>query len=194
MSDEQQLSDLTDVSLPRGLDVTEARARLRADGPNILPPKPPVPLGRRVITALREPLVLVLLAAMVLTVVSRDLGDTLIIALVVLVNTTLAVRQEVGAERDAQALASLVPRGSRVVREGRASDVPSSELVRGDLVVLRAGDMVPADCRLLDGVEIAVDESALTASRCRWRRPRMTLRPTRCSGRVPLSCRVVVEQ
>jgi Ca2+-transporting ATPase len=99
---------------------------------------------------------------MVLTVLSRDLGDTVIIALVVLVNTALAVRQEVRSEHDAQALATLVPRLSRVVRGGRASDVPSRDLVRGDLVVLRAGDMVPADCRLVDGIDLAVDESALT--------------------------------
>jgi P-type Ca2+ transporter type 2C len=156
------LGDPISVDDSQGLDETEAQNRLRVDGPNVLPPRPPVPLTRRVLTALREPLVLVLLAAMVLTVLSRDLGDTVIIALVVLVNTTLAVRQEVRAEHDAQALAMLVPRMSRVVRDGRASDLPSRDLVRGDLVVLRAGDMVPADCRLVDGVNIAVDESALT--------------------------------
>jgi Ca2+-transporting ATPase len=163
---DEQLDERRDVpggsARPAGLDEHEARRRLRVDGPNVLPPRPPVPLGRRVLTALRDPLVVVLLAAMVLTVLSRDLGDTVIIALVVIVNTTLAVRQEVRAERDAQALAELVPQTSRVVRGGRPADVPSRDLVRGDLVVLRAGDMVPADCGLVESVDLTVDESALT--------------------------------
>ncbi len=154
--------DTLQGSSARGLSPDEAIVRLRRDGPNRLPPPPSTPLWRRVATALRDPLVLVLLAALVLTVVSRDVGDTVIIALVVLVNTGLAVRQEVRADRDARALESLVPRRSRVLRGGRLVDVLSADLVRGDLVLLRAGDMVPADSRLVDGVDVAVDESALT--------------------------------
>ena len=66
------------------------------------------------------------------------------------------------SERDARALAGLVSLTSRAVRDGRVTDVPSTELVPGDLVVLRAGDLVPADCHLVQGVDLAVDESALT--------------------------------
>ncbi len=146
----------------RGLDRATAAARKEADGPNVLPAAPRVPLRRRVLIALRDPLMLVLLAAMALTVLSRDAGDTAIIALVVIVNTTLAVRQEVRADQDARALSTLVPRTSRVVRDGLACEAQSSDLVRGDVVVLRAGDMVPADCRLLQSTAVSVDESALT--------------------------------
>ncbi len=152
---------MTDVA-EAGLTVAEAGQRLEQDGANALPPPPATPLLRRVGAAVRDPLVLVLLGALVMTVLSRDVADSAIIALVVLVNTTLAVRQEVRADQDARALESLVPRRSRVVRDGAATTVPSADLVRGDLLLLRAGDMVPADCRLLDGVDVAVDESALT--------------------------------
>jgi P-type Ca2+ transporter type 2C len=84
---------------PAGLTPEEAADRLRRFGPNRLPAPHPVPLWRRVVRALGDPLVLVLLAAMALTVGTGDHTDALVITLVVLVNTTLGVRQELTADR-----------------------------------------------------------------------------------------------
>ena len=85
----------------------------------------------RVVRALRDPLVIVLLGALVLTLVTADFTDAAVIALVVLVNTTLAVRQEVSADRAVRALSSLVSPSARVTRDGREQSVPVADLVPG---------------------------------------------------------------
>ncbi|MEO5983307.1 MAG: cation-translocating P-type ATPase [Pedococcus sp.] len=144
---------LTDVEVHRLLDV---------HGSNTLPSAPPPPVMARVVRALRDPLVIVLLGALVLTLVTADFTDAAVIALVVLVNTTLAVRQEVSADRAVRALSSLVSPSARVTRDGREQSVPVADLVPGDLVHLRQGDLVPADGLLVEGPSLTVDESTLT--------------------------------
>ena len=147
---------------PTGLTPEEAADRLRRLGPNSLPAPRVLPLWRRVSRALADPLVLVLLAAMALTIATGDHTDSLVIALVVLVNTTLGVRQEVSADRAVRALDQLVAPVARTLRGGREVSCPVAELVPGDLVLLRQGDLVPADAVLLSGVAFRVDQSALT--------------------------------
>ena len=145
-----------------GLDSAEV-ARLRAaHGPNAIPEARPPSVGVRVLRSLRDPLVLVLLAALVLTLVTTDLTDAAVIALVVVVNTTLAVRQEVNADRAVRALSSLVTPSATVTRDGREQTVSVRDLVPGDLVHLRQGDLVPADAVLVAGTGVTVDESMLT--------------------------------
>jgi P-type Ca2+ transporter type 2C len=121
-----------------------------------------MPLRRRILRAVRDPLVIVLLAAIVLTTLTRDVADTIVIALVIVVNTTLAVRQELSADRAVSALAQLVSPVVRVLRDDREVSALVSDLVPGDLIVLAEGDLVPADCQLVDGASLQVDESALT--------------------------------
>ena len=111
---------------------------------------------------MRDPLVLVLLAAIVLTVLTGDVADTIVIALVIVVNTTLAVRQEISADRAVSALARLVAPVVRVLRDDREVSAPVADLVPGDLIVLAEGDLVPADSLLVGGASLQVDESALT--------------------------------
>jgi Ca2+-transporting ATPase len=121
-----------------------------------------VPLWQRILGAVRDPLVLVLLAAVVLTSVTRDVADTIVIALVIVVNTTLAVRQEISADRAVSALARLVAPVVRVLRDDREVSRAVADLVPGDLIILAEGDLVPADSTLVGGASLQVDESALT--------------------------------
>ena len=147
---------------PRPLTSAQASHRLQQFGPNTLPQPRLLPLWRRILRAVRDPLVLVLLAAIVLTSLTGDVADTIVIAVVIVVNTTLAVRQEISADQAVSALARLVAPVVRVLRDDREVSRPVAELVPGDLIVLAEGDLVPADSRLVGGASLQVDESALT--------------------------------
>jgi P-type Ca2+ transporter type 2C len=145
-----------------GLTSAEAADRLARHGPNELrrPQRPR--WWVRVGAALREPLVLVLLAAAVLTTVTGDLADTVVILVVVLVNTGVAVWQQARAERAVSALSSLTTPMCRVLRDGAETLLASTLLVPGDTLRLGEGDVVPADGRVVEAVALRVDESALT--------------------------------
>ncbi|MCK2214793.1 cation-translocating P-type ATPase [Actinomadura sp. ATCC 31491] len=136
--------------------------RLDRDGPNLLPAKPPAPLWRRVAGQLRDPLIVVLLVAAALTAITGDWTDMAVILLVIVVNTTVGVAQEVRADRAITALSALTAPVARVVRDGAQQEVPAAEVVRGDVLVLAEGDIVPADARLEEAAALLVDESALT--------------------------------
>jgi len=145
-----------------GLTALEAAARMRRDGANVLPARRPAPLWRRVGSQLRDPLVLVLLAAAGFTLATADFTDASVILFVIVVNTTVGVVQEVKAERAITALSALTAPAARVVRDGTEQEVPAAVLVVGDLLVLAEGDVVPADARVTESVALLVDEAALT--------------------------------
>ncbi|WP_433719535.1 cation-translocating P-type ATPase [Actinoplanes sp. CA-051413] len=145
-----------------GLSAPEAAARLLRDGANVLPSRRPAPLWRRVVSQLRDPLVLVLLAAAAFTLFTADFTDASVILFVIVVNTTVGVVQEVKAERAITALSALTAPDARVVRDGAEQQVPAADLVVGDLLVLAEGDIVPADAHVTESVALLVDESALT--------------------------------
>ncbi|WP_405095520.1 cation-translocating P-type ATPase [Micromonospora sp. NBC_01412] len=147
---------------PGGLGSAEAAARLRADGPNSVAPPARRHLAARVLHQLTDPLVALLLAAAVVTAALGDWPDTAVIALVVLVNTAIGVVQEVRADRAIAALDQLAAPTARVVRDGQDMIVPATEVVRDDLVRVEAGDVVPADLRLVEASRLRLDESALT--------------------------------
>ncbi|GGN84520.1 ATPase [Actinoplanes lobatus] len=146
----------------RGLSDAEAAARLAADGPNLVAPPRRHGVGYRVGRQLADPLVALLLAAGVVTAALGDVPDTLIILLVVAVNTVIGVVQEVRADAAISALDRMAAPVARVVRDGRDRLVPAAELVRGDHVRLEAGDVVPADLELTEAQRATFDESALT--------------------------------
>jgi Ca2+-transporting ATPase len=148
--------------MSRGLSSHEAAVRLARDGGNVLPRQRPTPLWRRVVAQLRDPLVLVLLAAAGFTIAIGDFTDASVIMLVIVVNTSVGVVQEVKAERAITALSGLAAPAARVVRDGTQREVPAAELVVGDLFVLAEGDVVPADARVVEAAALLVDEAALT--------------------------------
>ncbi|MEU8374793.1 cation-transporting P-type ATPase [Micromonospora sp. NPDC048894] len=145
-----------------GLTTAEAAARLRTDGPNSVAAPTRRRLPGRVLRQLTDPLVALLLAAATVTTLLGDWPDTAVIVLVVAVNTIIGVVQEVRADRAIAALDQLSAPTARVVRDGRDVVLPAADLVRDDLVRVEAGDVVPADLRLVEASRFQVDESALT--------------------------------
>lgn len=109
----------------------EAAARLARDGGNVLPAQRSVSLWRRVAAQLRDPLVAVLLAAAVLTVATGDWADAAVIALVIVVSTSVGVVQEVKADRAISALATLAGPEARVLRDGVQRVIPAAAVVVG---------------------------------------------------------------
>jgi P-type Ca2+ transporter type 2C len=145
-----------------GLSSGEAAARLVRYGANAVEQRRGTPWWRRVVLQLRDPLVLVLLAAGVLTVATGDLTDAAVILLVVVVNTSVGVAQEVRADRAVAALGELTAPVARVIRDSQERQVRAADVVLGDLVVLAEGDVVPADAEIVEAAALLVDESALT--------------------------------
>jgi Ca2+-transporting ATPase len=145
-----------------GLSADEAAERLRRDGPNALPAGRRVRVWQRVLMQLRDPLVAVLLVAALLTIATGDWTDTGVILLVIVVNTSVGVVQEVKADQAITALDALTAPRAHVVRDAVACEIPSAEVVVGDLVVLAEGGIVPADAHVVEAARLLVDESALT--------------------------------
>ncbi len=145
-----------------GLTMAEAARRLARVGPNELSRRGRISVWSSIGLQLRDPLIVVLLAACALTLVTGDLADAAVIAFVVVVNTTVGVTQEVRADRAITALAQLSAPVVRVLRDGLETSVASADLVPGDVVLLGEGDVVPADCDLLEASTLLLDESALT--------------------------------
>ena len=152
---------LTQVDTP-GLTDQEAARRLAEVGPNTLPAPEPRSLLRSIGTALSDPLVLVLLVAGSLTLVTGDRPDSAVIALVVLINTVVTVRQNRRADDAVRALSTLQSPTCRVLRDGSEQVLAATALVPGDVVLLDEGDLVPADAVVLRAVALLVDESTVT--------------------------------
>ncbi|MER5642291.1 cation-transporting P-type ATPase [Kitasatospora sp. NPDC002227] len=148
--------------LPPGLTSREAERRLAVHGPNAVDTATRIPWWSRVALQLRDPLILVLLAAVLLTVLTADYADTLIIGFVVVVNTAVGVTQEIRADHAIEALAALSAPAARVVRDASEQRLAVAEVVPGDVLLLGAGDIVAADARLLRADALLVDESTAT--------------------------------
>ncbi|MEU0312268.1 cation-transporting P-type ATPase [Nocardioides sp. NPDC006273] len=146
----------------RGLSDREAEERLARFGPNSLPPAKGAGYLRRVLRQFHHPLIYVLLAASAITAGLGEYVDSAVILAVVLVNALVGFIQESKAEGALDALRTMVHTSARVIRDGHERTVASEELVPGDLVLIEAGDKVPADVRLIRLAELRIDESALT--------------------------------
>jgi P-type Ca2+ transporter type 2C len=152
----------TPPQLSAGLSSEQARERLSIWGTNTVALEPSIPIWRRVQRQLRDPLVLVLLAAAVLTIVTSDWADTAVILLVVIVNTAVGVTQEIRADQAIAALSRLSAPLARAFRDGQELELPAAELVPGDVVLLGEGDIVPADGEVHEAARLLIDESMLT--------------------------------
>ena len=151
----------------QGLSGAEAARRLTECGPNRLKEQKQAGLFQRFLQQMADPMIVVLLAAAAVSggaaaVAGESFADVFIILAVVVINGVLGVYQEHKAEQAIQALQKLTAAHSRVLRGGRPLEVASEELVPGDVVLLEAGDAVPADGRLLECVSLRTEEAALT--------------------------------
>lgn len=146
----------------RGLSSEEAQVRLKKYGLNALPEAQPAPFWQRLLAQLKSFVVLILIAA---TIVSMALGDWIeagaILAIVIL-NAFIGAVQESRAEQALQSLKKMAAPEAQVLRNGLRQTIPAKELVPGDIVFLEAGSVVPADLRLLETAQLRIDESALT--------------------------------
>jgi Ca2+-transporting ATPase len=144
-----------------GLSTTEAAARLAQSGPNAIPAGAPVSRWRVLATQFRSVVTLLLVGAFVLAALTGDAVDTVAIVAVLVLNVALGFAVEIRAHRAVEALADLEPRVGVVLRDRRTVEVDAHTIVPGDVLVLEAGQGVPADARLLTG-EIQINEAALT--------------------------------
>ncbi|HTD49591.1 MAG TPA: cation-transporting P-type ATPase, partial [Acidimicrobiia bacterium] len=158
-------------SSPRGLTHQEAAARLERCGPNELPRARRRPIIFRFFAQFTDLFAVVLIVASAITFLAygiqtpHDPGNlelAIAILCVVLLNAVIGFFQEYSAERTAEALQAMVPRSSRVIRDGDRVEVPARELVPGDVVVLEAGDAISADGRVVEAHELSVNNIALT--------------------------------
>lgn len=151
-----------EVDPNRGLLHSEVAGRLKKYGPNQLTEKPgPSPL-LLFLNQFKNLMILVLIAAAVISGLVGELSDTMVILAIVLLNALLGASQEIKAERAVKALKRLAEPQATVLRDGQWQKLSSRELVPGDIIALEAGAHVPADVRLLEVHSLKVDESALT--------------------------------
>ncbi len=160
--DVSDIEQLLNTSLASGLSETEANTRLEKYGPNVLPSGKKRTLFDRLKDQLIDPLVLLLIAASVISAFIGEVVDATAIIVIVVINTIIGVYQEYKAEQALEALKKLSAPVVKVVRDGVVKRVPADALVPGDVILLEAGDKVPADARLVEVFDLMVDESVLT--------------------------------
>ena len=161
----RQVLDTLDTDPDQGLSQGEGARRLAGYGENKLEKAKPPGLFRQVLAQLRDPMILVLLAAAALSFFAgggQDWLDTAIILLIVVFNTVISVSQEDNARKALEALEKLAAPRARVLREGVERRLESTHLVPGDILLLEAGDYVPADGRILWAAGLQTDEAAMT--------------------------------
>lgn len=170
----EYLQDFKDVlssvsSSVSGLTSSEASSRLEKNGKNKLAEGKKQSLISRFLSQLADPMIIILIVAAVISAVTAAVGgegegyaDVIIIMVVVLINAVLGVYQESKAEKAIEALQEIAAATSKVIRDGKLIDIKSEDLVVGDVVVLEAGDSVPADCRIISCASMKIEEAALT--------------------------------
>jgi Ca2+-transporting ATPase len=146
----------------RGLAAVEAKRRLEENGPNELVEKPRPGFLVLLLGQFKDFLILILIAAAIISIVLGEYVDAGAIILIVILNAIVGVVQESKAEEALAALKRMAAPEARVVRDGATLMVPARELVPGDVVQLEAGNYVPADVRLLEAVNLRIEEASLT--------------------------------
>ncbi len=154
-------------SSKEGLTATEAAKRLEQNGKNKLAAAKGKSILMRFLEQLADPMIIILLVAALISgvlaaVENESFVDVIIILAVVIVNAVLGVYQESKAEKAIEALQEMSAATSKVLRDGKVQIVHSEDLVVGDIILLEAGDAVPADARILENASLKVEEAALT--------------------------------
>ncbi|MDH3631871.1 MAG: HAD-IC family P-type ATPase [Gammaproteobacteria bacterium] len=160
LSGEQILDGLQAQS--SGLTSAEVLQRQQQYGPNALPRKEPPGLFEVFANQFKSPLIYVLVAAALVSLLIQEFSDAIFISAVLLLNAVIGTVQEYSAQRSADALQKMMTTRVRVLREGDAYEIDSEEIVPGDVVLLESGERVPADMRLLESHNLEIDESLLS--------------------------------
>lgn len=169
---EYYLQEVTKVlegvkSSEKGLTSEEAKERQKQQGKNKLSEGKKEGILRKILNSILDPMIIMLLVtALISAVVAKIQGDSFtdvfIILFVVIINTIMGLVQESKAEKAIDALKEMTAATSKVLRDGEIKTIKSEDIVIGDIVILEAGDLVPADCRVIESHSLKVDESALT--------------------------------
>jgi Ca2+-transporting ATPase len=149
-------------SSDKGLSATAAASKLKQFGLNELLGKKSKPAWKILVNQFKDFMIIVLLAAGVVAGIAGDITDTIIIIVIVILNAIVGFFQENKAERAMEALNKISTPQTQVIRDGNLISIPSTEIVKGDLVKLEAGNVVPADIRLMEAHGLKINESALT--------------------------------
>ena len=160
-------------SSAEGLTSAEAEKRLQENGKNKLAEAKKASMLSRFIDQLKDPMIIILLVAAVISAVTEFIEhdpstgmyvptDSIIILVVVLINAVLGVIQESKAEKAVEALQKMSAATTKVLRDGKVETVKSEDLVVGDVILLDAGDAIPADCRIFECASMKIEEAALT--------------------------------
>ena len=150
-----------------GLSSSDASERLTAHGPNKLAEGKKESLLHKFLGEISDPMIIILIAAAVVSGITafysgESFADVIIIMAVVVINAVLGVVQESKAEAAIEALQKIAASTSKVIRDGQRVTVRSEEIVPGDIVILEAGDAVPADMRIIECASLKIEEAALT--------------------------------
>ncbi|XP_043922669.1 calcium-transporting ATPase type 2C member 1 [Protopterus annectens] len=157
-----EVASIYQADLQNGLNNTEVSHRRAFHGWNEFDISEDEPLWKKYISQFKNPLILLLLASAVISVIMRQFDDAVSITVAILIVVTVAFVQEYRSEKSLEELSKLVPPECHCIREGKMEHLLARELVPGDTVCLTVGDRVPADLRLFENVDLSVDESSLT--------------------------------
>lgn len=149
-------------SAPSGLTENEARRRLEEYGPNSLEQKKKNVALKMFAGQFKDVMVMILLAATVISAVMGEYYDALTIMVIVVLNAVLGFVQEYRTEKTLETIKAIAAPTARVRRDGKTETVPAERVVKGDIVLLEAGDKIPADCKILECTSLQCNESALT--------------------------------
>ncbi|CAH2039327.1 unnamed protein product, partial [Iphiclides podalirius] len=158
----EEVADRLHVDVRRGLTWRDANDRMNFVGPNEFQVKEEDPLWKKYFEQFQNPLILLLLGSAVVSVCMRQFDDAISITVAIMIVVTVAFVQEYRSEKSLEELNKLVPPSCNCLREGSLEHFLARNLVPGDIVHLNVGDRVPADLRLFDSTDLAIDESSFT--------------------------------
>ncbi|MCI3278815.1 cation-translocating P-type ATPase [Streptomyces cylindrosporus] len=145
-----------------GLTGAQAAERLERNGPNALPEERPKPTWRRALDQYRSYMQIILVGAAIVSLLIQEWATAVLLLVLTVLNAVIGIRQEGKAESAMNALKSMMEATARVRRDGTETEIPAEQVVVGDIVLITAGDDVPADGRLVAASALQIDESALT--------------------------------
>jgi Ca2+-transporting ATPase len=145
-----------------GLSAAKAAELLRANGPNALPEEKPEPGWRRFLDEYTSYMQIILVAAAVVSLAIKEWTTAVLLLALTVLNAVIGMRQQGKAESAMNALKSMMKATARVRRDGNESEIPAEQVVAGDVVIISAGDEIPADGRIIAASALQIDESALT--------------------------------
>lgn len=159
----EEVEKLLNVDEKKGLDADEVEKRLEKYGRNEIVSKNKKPIWKMILEQFTDFMIIVLIiAAIVSGVVNHEFTDSIIILIIVILNAIIGVVQEVKAQKSLDSLKELSAPHCKAIRNGEIVNIDSKELVPGDVVVLETGDNIPADLRIIEAINLKIQEAALT--------------------------------